>query len=453
MNLINSDNQESKKTYPLARCLSWFFLAASVLLMIYTYYREAIIFQGDNIDIYFKYYLISFAGVLFWGIVLKLGAGVRANIVTIATSLLIGLYLFEGVLTFLDLEKSHNPEAISAAVDLKIEFDQRTRLEVIEDLIAEGVDAVPAIGPRNVLSMDDNLLPLGGLSNKTTVSKNENGYYMVFLSDRYGFNNPDSEWDSTKVEWLLTGDSFAAGRAVRPGEDIAGQIRDITHQSSISLGKGGNGPLMELAALTEFAPAAKPKKVLWMYYEENDLRGDLLRDKRNVLLMQYMEDGFSQNLIQRQKEIDSRLEEYVISAQAQALQNKKLWMRLGRIRSLLNFDVSGLEVDVEDPLFAKILTKAKAEVELWDGRLYFVYLPEYKRYSKKVISHDQFRKKAEVLRVVNGLNIQVIDIHKEVFADHPDPLAFFPFRLNGHYNADGYSEVAKAIVKGVNKYQ
>ena len=54
---------------------------------------------------------------------------------------------------------------------------------------------------------------------------------------------------------------------------------------------------------------------------------------------------------------------------------------------------------------------------------------------------------------MKGLGIPVVDIHQEVFANHPDPLALFPFRLYGHYNAEGYSEVAKAIVDGVKKHE
>ncbi len=46
-----------------------------------------------------------------------------------------------------------------------------------------------------------------------------------------------------------------------------------------------------------------------------------------------------------------------------------------------------------------------------------------------------------------------LDIHQEVFVDHLDPISFFPFRLRGHYNADGYAEVAKAIVDGVKKHE
>ena len=57
-----------------------------------------------------------------------------------------------------------------------------------------------------------------------------------------------------------------------------------------------------------------------------------------------------------------------------------------------------------------------------------------------------------MIELVKGLGISVIDTHKEVFVDYPDPTLLFSFGL-GHINADGYSEVAKAIVTGVNKYE
>jgi lysophospholipase L1-like esterase len=114
--------------------------------------------------------------------------------------------------------------------------------------------------------------------------------------------------------------------------------------------------------------------------------------------------------------------------------------------------VLSFDDNVIDPLFTKILTKAKAEVDGWEGKLYFVYLPEYVRY-KKGVSHDDFRRKSDVIEVVKGLGIPVVDIHQEVFAKHDDPLALFPFRLHHHYNAEGHSKVAKAIVDGVKKHE
>ena len=471
MSWINRENKsrrgDEEKKYPFAKWMSWLFLAVSMLLLIYTYYRAEITYQGANHVKYFKYYLISLAGILFWGVVLRLREGIRANIVTIIIALIIGLYMIEGGLTLLGLGQPQNNRAAAvAAAELGVEYDERSKLQVIDGLIEKGVDAVPAVRPADVLTMDEELLPLGGVSNKTTVATNENGYYMVYTSDRYGFNNPDSEWDAEQVEWLLTGDSFTEGEAVNPGEDVAGQIRLITKQPTINVGRGGNGPLIELAELREYAELVKPKKVLWLYFEGNDLKGDLQGEKLNPILMQYMEDGFSQNLINRQKEVDSRLREYVdsrlreylVSEQAQGQTETQLyrtrWIRLYAIRSMISFDDDvDFDVNVDDPLFAKILTKAKAHVEGWGGELYFIYLPEYSRYKKVEVSHNDFGKKSEVIDLVKRLNIPVIDIHQETFADHPDPLSLFPFRLSGHYNADGYAEVAKAIVDSVKEHE
>lgn len=468
----DSKNGEGGESYSFARWMSRLFLAVSALLLLFIYYRAEVVFQRVKDATYIKYALISFAGIIFWGCVLRLREGIQANIVTVAISLVVGLYLVEGAITFLGLGQFSDLVATSQlALARDVGYDQRTQLQVIEDLIDSGVEAVPALRPHIVLTMSKELLPLGGISGKTTVSSNESGRYMIYPSDRYGFNNPDSEWDAEEVEWLLTGDSFTEGMAVQPGEDIAGQLRVITQKSAISIGRGGNGPLMELAALIEYAGAVKPKKVLWIYFEGNDLKDDFQRDKGNLLLLQYMQDGFSQNLINRQKEIDSRLREYVLDAgvqpqlkareaqmRAEMERHKTHWMRLGAIRKSIGFDRRGVDfgddadcdVDhhLDDPLFAKILLKAKSKVATWGGTLYFVYLPEPIRYKIAIISHDRFRKKAKVIDFVKGLDIPVIDMHQKVFVGHSDPLSLFT-SLSHHNTAEGYAEIAKIIAENI----
>ena len=64
--------------------------------------------------------------------------------------------------------------------------------------------------------------------------------------------------------------------------------------------------MIELAILKEYAELKKPKKVLWVYYEENDLI-NLIDEATSIILKSYMKEKFSQNLISRQKEIDNRL--------------------------------------------------------------------------------------------------------------------------------------------------
>ena len=128
------------------------------------------------------------------------------------------------------------------------------------------------------------------------------------------------------------------------------------------------------------------------------------------------------------------------------------WMTLQKIRSLLNlnsYTESPASVFI-DPLFADIMKLAKTRTEAWGGELYFVYLPEFSRYSN-LVDHDLYRKKSEVIGLVKSLNISVIDIHEEMFSEHPDPLSLFPFRIHGHYTAEGYHQVAESIMRNIQK--
>ena len=94
----------------------------------------------------------------------------------------------------------------------------------------------------------------------------------------------------------ISGDSFTHGACVKPGEDIGGQIRLITGENTLNLGMAGNAPLIMLGALKEYVEFREPKKVLWLYYEGNDM-DELKQEKSSTLLRSYLQPGFSQNLI------------------------------------------------------------------------------------------------------------------------------------------------------------
>jgi hypothetical protein len=75
--------------------------------------------------------------------------------------------------------------------------------------------------------------------------------------------------------------------------------------------------------------------------------------------------------------------------------------------------------------------------------LYFVYLPSWERYARPNLLEEDRR---EILRVVEDLEIPVIDIH-QAFQAHPDVLSLFPFRRSGHYNIEGNAVLADAVLK------
>jgi hypothetical protein len=468
-NLEQQQGEILPKRFKFAKGAVKLFLLGSFLILAYIYYRSELVSNGAMRHIYFKYYLASIVGILFWVSILYVKDLIKLNIVMATISLIVGLYFVEVFLNF----KAHpysppNEKKVELAKASGLDFDTRTILQVYTDLKDLGVDVVTSISPSefiptNGFSGPEPLIPLGGVSRKTTILCNEGGKYSIYPSDRYGFNNPDSTWeDQRRIKWLLVGDSFTQGSCVNPGAEISGQIRIKTNSSVINLGIKGNGPLCQLAGLKEYAEFKKPKTVLWLYFEGNDLSENLPREKTSSILMSYLQPKFSQNLINRQVEIDERELQYFFKEKERKEKlgqeklinlDKTFWMtrilRFHNLRKQIAFD-NVLDID---PLFSEILTKARDRTEEWGGILYFVYLPQFLRYATLWQNHDSFRKRSEVIEVVKGLNIPTIDIHREVFENHPDPLALFPLRSYGHYNAEGYKKVAEGILKAIEKSQ
>jgi hypothetical protein len=105
--------------------------------------------------------------------------------------------------------------------------------------------------------------------------------------------------------------------------------------------------------------------------------------------------------------------------------------------------------DLEGPnmdLFREVLSEAKAQVGAWGGQLYFVYLPEWARYSE--YSSWGKTKRGSVMKTVKSLRIPIIDIDP-AFKAHGDPLSLFPFRAPGHYNEAGHRLVAQEVLKAI----
>tara|TARA_Y100001970_G_scaffold253763_1_gene328814 strand:+ start:3780 stop:5180 length:1401 start_codon:yes stop_codon:yes gene_type:complete len=466
MKKIDKDKKNHLKVIHILSRLVWVFLIGSLIAFFYTVYQSEYLNQGLNRNIYNKYYLFFFSSTLFWICAFFFSKEIRSNLVLIFSSLFLSLYILEGMLIYYGHGQPVLETTIKTASNLGIDFDTRTKIELISDYKSKGKTLVPSIGPSILVSQDNNylnqnnsLFSLGGISNTITVMGNESGEYAIYKSDRFGFNNPDSAWDSQSIDWLLIGDSFVQGAMVNSGEDLGSRIRDLTQENLISLGNSGNSTLTEFALLREYGKFLKPKKTFLVYFEGNDLMG-LSKEREVHILKRYFEDDdFSQNLIKRQEEIDLILQRIISKnlaiskRKSSKLLNSTGWLRLRSLRNVINLDVKKRIPLEPDPLFFEILEKSNSLVQSWGGKLYFVYLPDYHRYSKSDIDHDLFLKKNYLLNEVKNLGISYIDIHSEVFNQRKDPLSYFPLKLYGHYTEEGYLEVAKSLVNLVNNIE
>ncbi|MDC2970379.1 hypothetical protein OAY12_04210 [Candidatus Pelagibacter sp.] len=427
----------------------------SSLLIIFIFYKSEIFFEGTNRNHYLKYYLFTFSYLIFSILIYKFSKIVNQIYSLLVFSIVLTLYLFE----FFYEKKEYLFEK-----DLKIkikkykelsgkEWDQRTQYEVYKELLKTNKDVVPYFYPTD-LKIDNklNIFSLSGVSNSLTVFCNENGYYSVNSSDRYGFNNPDSEWESDVIDYVFLGDSFTHGYCVNRPHDIPSVIRENYNQNVLNLGYGRSGTLIEYATLREYVPE-NIKKIVLMYYEQNDIE-NLESELNYEVLLKYLKDeNFSQNLKEKTSLIDRELKKHISS---RASGKKYEFIRLNKTRKLIsqvlkkNFYSKNQVIINKDNTFKELekilylIKKLSIEKKI---DFYFVYLPSISRFFENEPNDNKLLYFDEVKSIINKLNIEFIDINKEVFEKEQNPLMLFPFELEAHYNIEGYKKVADTIYR------
>ena len=263
----------------------FYLLIISFLVLFYTVYRSEIIWKGVQRDYYSLYYYLSIILVILSFITYKLSYKFKSYLVILILTSIFVLYLSESYLiinnelnfyTNKDYKsEKQNRYKLYLATTGKI-YDRRNKYEIYNDL--KKIDPLISIvvppslyleGDKIDRTINKKLFPLSGKSNSTTIFCNENGYYSIFKSDRYGFNNPDKLWDK-EIKYILIGDSFVHGACVNRPDDIASRLRDITNENVLNLGYSGNGPLIQYATIKEYFKK-ETKHLVWFFYERNDL--------------------------------------------------------------------------------------------------------------------------------------------------------------------------------------
>ena len=368
------------------------------------------------------------------------------------------------------------------------DFDRRTRLEVLDDLRARGVDAV-SNPPTHVFLLEHRggkrvspftidgreFLPLSGMARRTSVVCNESGRYLILQTDQYGFNNPPDVWRMSNISIAAVGDSFTHGDCVDPAGSYMARIRRA-YPATINLGRTSNGPLFELAALKEYLPAVKPEHVLWFFFE-NDIE-DVQFERESAVLMRYVrDDQFSQNLPARQDDIDREVAAFAGDrerqqrkrmADANRLTERALpFLTAVRTRTFLRdsrLDLFGepdaaILSDADWQLFDDVIAKAHDVVRSWGGTLHFVYLPTIRRFGVPERARMDFRTRLPK-EYVDNLHARVLQIARKHALPITDLTAAFEARPNArhelfspifHYSSEGNRLVAEAVLPGLSQ--
>ena len=307
------------------------------------------------------------------------------------------------------------------------------------------------IPPKSYLELDnENFFPLSGLSKMKTIFCDENGYMAIYESDRYGFNNPDDQWEFNEYEFFVIGDSFGHGACVNRPMDITSKLRFYTKLPSINVSFEGNGPLAEYASLIEYSKGKKIKNIIWLYYEGNDLV-NFRKELENKTLVKYLNDkNFSQNLTDLQNKTDKYGQEIINTEFEYLKKQKKIkiirFIKLEKLRKILHKEqIVHYNQEVYPIEFEKIIKNFAKKAKEMNSNIIFVYLPAYASFSD--YNYDNFYN--QVMSAVMKEDIQIIDLKK--FFTENDPFSFFPNRNNGHYTPEGYDKIAEFITQNIDK--
>ena len=184
----------------------------------------------------------------------------------------------------------------------------------------------------------------------------------------------------------------------------------------LNLGYMANGPLFTLASLIEYKPK-KAKKIIYFWYEGNDLK-DLNNELKIPLLKKYLEDKkFKQNLKSKQDEINKIVNKFEIEQIEKKIDSEKRManplinlLKINAIRNMVStiiYENNRTTFVKKSPPqmlfdnFEKILIR-KRDSKLLGAKIYFVYLPSYFRYSIKNFSDE---KRIKIKEIVERNNI------------------------------------------------
>ncbi len=103
-------------------------------------------------------------------------------------------------------------------------------------------------------------------------------YRVDVQYDRLGFRNPEA---IDGAGMIVIGDSFVEAGLVSQGDLFSSRLARFEGVPVANLGQSGYGPQQELIVLKRYGLPLRPKVVLWLFFEGNDLL-DVSRYERSV---------------------------------------------------------------------------------------------------------------------------------------------------------------------------
>ena len=445
-------------------------LAISFALFIYVFYKSEFFYDGIKRAYFYKYYFFSSVIILF-AIIYKF---FDKNLKKISNNILLlsvfSLYFLELIFTVHYLFNYHyisyDDSIKKYETQNNLQFDKRLINEVYLDEKRNNPNIALSIG-SSIIKKDKKikLYPLAGVSNAPTIGCNLNGYWSKYVSDRYGFNNPDFVWDKShkkKINVMLFGNHEIHSNCIDRPNDLTSKLRSLnsTDINFINLGINSNGPVTNYAILKEYTRALKPQHILWFFDEDTEISfadSDLNSPK---LVNYFTNKKFNQNLINKQTQVDQIIKMKI----KQKLKNedekekavfkidKDKFVKFLKLNLVRSYSIERF-LNFKEEKFKKELTEnyKKLLVKIYDFSFnnnivpHLIILPSYERFFNNY--ENSYFSSNQVIEFAKNIGFNVLNL-VESFEKYPDPKDLYAVK---YYN--GYSAKANEIIsQGINQY-
>jgi hypothetical protein len=406
-------------------------------------------------------------------LLLKFKPVVRLLAVSVLVGVGVGIYSSQLLaLVLIDPERPTLQAMQEEARKANVTFDGRTRIEVISELRRQGTVAYPPFYPYQVLESPPQIdgqptIPLGSLAYARTVCCNEGGQYFSYTTDEHGFVNPPGSWSGIPADIAIIGASAAVGECVPAADSLLTRLR-ARYPKTISLGAGGNGPILELASIREYLPVLKPKHVLWIFAESHTPEY-LDTETNSPLLLRYLDKSYRQGLFEKQDALNQAVTAYFANglageqAEREWAKQAKDFITLRGFRYMMYFYVTARTAKPKSfhfntALYEQVIREGQRNVADWGGKVTIVYWPDSSRYVGICNYTPRLRQLYDrthdaVLNIAANLGVPVIDLSRK-FPDPPNRSEeniqyFYPYPA--HYKPAGYRLAATEILSSLEK--
>ena len=314
-------------------------------------------------------------------------------------------------------------------------------------------------GLTNIINNNSQII-FGDVPNSKIILCNEDGEYVFFKSDKFGFRNNNKNYDNQNFKNgqmpILIGDSFGLGVCI---EDKI-YLKNI-NDKILNLSVSGSGPISQIALINEYLIKFKTNKIIWLYYEGNDFL-DLEIEMKNSIFKKYLNSldkwptyNYFQNINNTNKFLVNYIENLKktkiiegssfkeikygkdfslnrlikLTAVRNIFRNYKNRNNYGQSKKLNTYLNSFNELN-------KLLLNKNIEVN-------FIFLPSYKTIARGEIS--QSIKDLKKILKTNFKNIEIYNFDEHIIKNFPKEKIYINPR--SHFSQDAYKELYTFIEK------